>query len=365
MKKVISLLLCALMLASCLSLFACGSKTYEIAVVTDVGQLKDKGFNQGTYEGAENYAKANGLTYKYYQPANGSNATDEDRIAAMRQAINNGAKVIVTPGFLQETAIKTVAKESPDVKFVFIDGWDLGLANVIGVSYKEQESGYLAGYAAVMEGYTKLGYTGGGGGSNPACNRYGFGFVQGAADAAKAQNKDITVKFSFQNGSTFSASDALQSQISGWYQNGTEVVFACGGSMFDSVKAAADTFENAKIVGVDVDQSTQSDKVITSAVKGLSASVEYILGQIYAGKWEEMGNSANLGAADDATGLPTDTFAQTLKIWKIEDYNALYAQIKNGSLVPDPNVPADANNGTWLTEWLTAKGYTNVTIDFE
>ncbi|MCQ2430870.1 MAG: BMP family ABC transporter substrate-binding protein [Clostridia bacterium] len=365
MKKFLSLALCVLMLAGCLSLFACGSKTYEIAVVTDVGQLMDKGFNQGTYEGAKKYAEDNGKTYKYYQPANGSNATDEDRIAAMKQAINNGAKIIVTPGFLQETAITTVAKENPDVKFVFIDGWDLGLANVIGVSYKEQESGYLAGYAAVMEGYTKLGFTGGGGGSNPACNRYGFGFVQGAAAAAKAQGKDITVKFSFQNGSTFSASDALQSQIAGWYQNGTEVVFSCGGSMFDSVVAAANTFENAKIVGVDVDQSSQSDRVITSAVKGLSASVEYILGQIYADKWAEMGNSANLGAADDATGLPTDTFTQTLKKWTLDEYNALYAQIKNGTLVPASETPADANSGDWLNTWLSQNNYTNVTIDFE
>lgn len=315
MKKVLSLVLAIVLTLSALAMLSSCKKeatSWEIAVVTDVGQLMDKGFNQGTYEGAKAYAEANNVSYKYYQPANGSDATDEDRIAAMKQAVNNGAKVIVTPGFLQAAAIEAVATENPDVKFVFIDGWDMGMANVIGVAYKEQESGYLAGYATVVEGYTKLGYTGGGGGSNPACNRYGFGFVQGAAAAAKELGVDITVKYSYQNGASFSASDALQTQISGWYENGTEVVFACGGSMFDSVKAAAATYDNAMIVGVDVDQSYESDRVITSAVKGLSASVEYVLAEFYAGNWEKLGGSINLGAADKATGIPTDTFATTL-----------------------------------------------------
>ena len=74
-----------------------GKATAEIAVVTDVGQLMDKGFNQGTYEGAVHYAEANKLTHNYYQPANGSDATDNDRIDAMKQAIENGAKIIVAP----------------------------------------------------------------------------------------------------------------------------------------------------------------------------------------------------------------------------------------------------------------------------
>ena len=109
MKKILSLVLALMMLAT-LVLCSCGktaddkktddgkkSDVYEIAVVTDVGQLMDKGFNQGTYEGAKAYAEAHNIAYKYYQPANGSDASDNDRIAAMKQAINNGAKIIVAP----------------------------------------------------------------------------------------------------------------------------------------------------------------------------------------------------------------------------------------------------------------------------
>ena len=310
--------------------------------------------NQGTYEGAQAYAEANGIGYKYYQPANGSDASDNDRIDAMKQAINNGAKIIVAPGFLQATAMETVAKDNPDVKFVFVDGWALGLDNVTAIVYKEQESGYLAGYAAVMEGYTKLGFTGGGGGANPAVNRFGYGFIQGAEAAAAEKDTKVTIKYSFKYGETFSASNELQTQIAGWYSDGTEVVFACGGSMFQSVKSAAGEYENAKIIGVDVDQSGESEKVITSAVKGLAASVEKVLGQFYDGKWdEELADKAqNLGAADDATGLPTETWR--LENFSVDDYKALLEKIKSGDITPVAEVPED----------VTA-GWTNVTVTVE
>ena len=215
MKKVLIALLCVVFAVACVAcLTACSNnETYEIAVVTDVGQLMDGGFNQGTYEGAKAYAEANGKTYKYYQPANGSDATDNDRVAAMRQAVRNGAKIIVAPGFLQATAMATVADESPEVKFIFVDGWAMGKNNVTAVVYKEEESGYMAGYAAVKEGYTKLGGTFGGGGTNPACNRFAYGYAQGANAAAKELGKNVEVKLSFQYGSGFSASTELQTQI--------------------------------------------------------------------------------------------------------------------------------------------------------
>ncbi len=359
-----AMLLCTVSLVSCKK----EPDTYEIAVVTDVGQLMDKGFNQGTWEGAQAYAEANGKTYKYYQPANGSDATDNDRIAAMRQAITNGAKIIIAPGFLQAAAMTTVAIENPDVKFVFIDGWTLTdtnnnpLPNVTAVVYKEQESGYLAGYAAVMDGYRKLGYTGGGGGSNPACNRFGYGFVQGAEAAAKELGLDagaVTVKYSYQHGASFSASAELQAQINGWYSTGTEVVFACGGSMFESVKSAAEANPGSKIIGVDVDQSFASDLVITSAVKGLKESVAKVLDQYYNGKWDSdlSGKTQNLGASDDATGIPIAT--SRFEKFTAQQYNDLFAKIKNGTIVPDANVPADANNGDWL------KNFEKVVVEFE
>ena len=339
MKKVLFLLIA---LFACFVLASCSkSDTYEIAVVTDVGQLRDGGFNEGTYTGAENFAKANKITYKYYQPANGADATDNDRIAAMNQAIENGAKVIVTPGFLQAAAITAVAQENPDVKFIFIDGWVLEtedkkvLPNVTAVSYKEEESGFLAGYAAVKDGYKNLGGTFGGGGSNAACNRFAYGYVQGIAAAAKEMGlTDVKVRVSFKYGSSFSASTELQTQVSAWYNDGVEIVFSCGGSMLQSVKAAAAETSKGMIIGVDVDQHGESDRVLTSAVKGLAASVEKILGEFYDGKWDAQlgGKCSNLGAADDATGLPTADAAWRFKTFTKAEYEALFKKVKAGSI---------------------------------
>ena len=128
---------------------------YEVAFVTDVGQLKDKSFNQGTFDGVKLYAANNGLSYKYYQPANGDQATDDGRYDAMKAAVDGGAKVIVCAGFMQGTALEKAAKEFTDTKFVFIDGWSLGLDNVAGISFNEEQCGYFAGYAVVKEGDRK------------------------------------------------------------------------------------------------------------------------------------------------------------------------------------------------------------------
>ena len=362
MKKFLALLL-ALVMA--LSLFACGKKDdnkdpddnkvvkaddikdemtsadgkYEVAFVTDVGSLKDKSFNQGTYDGVKLYANANNLSYKYYQPANGDQATDDDRFDAMKAAAENGAKVIVCAGFMQGTALAKAAAEFKDVSFIFVDGWAMAdakgnpLTNTLGVAFQEEQCGYLAGYAAVKEGYTKLGFTGGGGGTNPACCRYGYGFVQGASAAAAELGETVEMNYSWLYGGTFSASPELQTMVNGWYENGTEVVFACGGSMFASVAAAASANDGA-VVGVDVDQSFESDTVITSAMKGLADSVQWALTKFYGNDFASIGGTVtSLGAKDNAVGLPTATWSLTK--WTVDDYNAMLAKMADGSLVVD------------------------------
>ena len=308
---------------------------YEIAFVTDVGQLKDKSFIQGTYDGVKLFAYNNGLSFKYYQPANGDKATDDDRYDAMKAAVDAGAKVVVCAGFMQAAALERAAKEFTDTKFVFIDGWNMGLDNVAGIAFKEEQAGYFAGYAVVMEGFTKLGFSGGGGGDNPPCCRYGYGFVQGADAAAKELGVNVEIKYSWEYGASFSPSQELQTMASGWYTNGTEIIFACGGNMFQSIVAAASA-NDGWVVGVDVDQSPESDTVVTSAMKGLSASVQWAVAKAYDGSWSEIGNNAtSLGVEDDAVGIPTATWSLTN--WSVEDYNALYEQVLNGEIVIDDN----------------------------
>ena len=350
MKKLFALLLAVLMVASLFAGCTGGEdKTdlsnpdniademtsedgkYQIAFITDVGQLKDKSFNQGTYDGVKLYAAANGKSYKYYQPANGDQATDDDRIAAFDLACQNGAEIVVAAGFMQEAALKAAAEKYPNIHFVFIDGYPIGFDNVAPISFQEEQSGYLAGYAAVMEGYTKLGFMGGGGGTNPACQRFGYGFARGAEAAAAAKGVKVELNYSWKFGSSFSGSPDLQTMAAGWYQNGTEVIFACGGSMFASIVAAADA-EDGKVVGVDVDQSYEApNTVITSAMKGLADATQWAIAKHYDGKWSEIGGKATaLVAKDNAVGLPTATWS--LKNWSVEDYQKMFADVVAGKV---------------------------------
>ena len=349
MKKILALVLALVMI---FALCACGKKTetaaatdddtmtsadgkYEIAMVTDVGQLKDGSFNEGTWNGVKAFAKANDLSYKYYMPENGSEATDEDRFNAFCLAADNGANLIVCPGYLQATALSQAAEKYPDVHFLFIDGWDLGYSNVAAVAYKEHECGYFAGYACVKDGMTKLGFVGGGGGTNPACCRYGYGFVQGANAAAAELGITVEVNYSWLYGSSYSASPELQTLVNGWYENGTECIFSCGGSMSDSCCAAASA-NDGWVVGVDVDQAGDSETIITSAMKELAKSVEQIATILYEGKWDTVGGTCqNLGAAEGDTGLPTAESSWRFTKFTTAEYQEVYDSVVSGSLVID------------------------------
>ena len=339
---------------------------YQVAFVTDVGQLKDKSFNQGTFDGVKLYAAANGLSYKYYQPANGSEATDDDRYDAMKAAVEGGADVVVCAGYLQEAALRKAAIEYPDTPFVFIDGYPIQeqateydaagnalpndspvLTNVAGVAFQEQQAGYLAGYAAVKDGFTKLGFSGGGGGTNPACCRFGYGYVQGANAAALEKGITVDMNYSWQYGSNFSASTDLQTMINGWYVNGTEIVFACGGSMFQSIVAANDGY----VIGVDVDQSGESEYVVTSAMKGLADAVQWAVAKVYDGTFDTIGGQqTSLGVADNAVQLPTGADSWRFETFTVEEYESLYQQMVDGTLVVDDDYTV-MDNAETATNW--------------
>ena len=377
MKKILALLLALVLVVS---LAACGKKTatetkpetkvtdnadeiadnmtssdgkYEVAFVTDVGQLKDKSFNQGTYDGVKLYANNNGLSYKYYQPANGDQATDDDRYDAMKSACENGAKVLVAAGFMQGGAIERAAKDFPDTKFVFIDGWGMGLDNVVGIAFNEHECGYLAGYAVVKEGYEKLGFCGGGGGTNPACCRYGYGFVQGANAAAAEMGKQIEVNYTWLYGASFSATPEMQTLTNGWYETGTEVIFSAGGSIFQSITAAASANDKF-VVGVDTDQSYESDTVITSALKGVKEAASWAIGKAYDGTWASLNGYVSLGAADGATGLPEATWS--LKNYTVDEYKAQLADIVSGKLQISSDVLEN--------DAITTVNFSNTTVNY-
>jgi basic membrane protein A and related proteins len=335
MKKVLSLLLSSILIFGLATLTGCSSKdsgtsTYDIAMITDIGTIDDKSFNQGTWEGIVSYAEKNKITHKYYKPTEQS--TDA-YLAAIQLAVQGGAKVIVTPGFLFDEPIYKAQDLYPNVKFILIDGTPHNAdftdfktgTNTVGITFAEEQSGYLAGYAAVKDGYTKLGFMGGM--ALPAVMRFGYGFVQGAEAAAKEMGiSNIDLKYHYTG--DFLATPETQTLAASWYADGTQVIFGCGGAVGNSVMSAADAAK-AKVIGVDVDQSSESATVITSAMKGLAVAVQSTLDQYYASKFPG-GQNLVYGADKDGVQLPMSTSKFT-KFTQAE-YDAVYAKLKAGEI---------------------------------
>lgn len=342
MKKVVSLVL---LLTLVLSLIGCGTresgqgnKGKELALITDIGTIDDKSFNQGSWEGVKQYAEENKVTYEYYKP---TEKTTDAYLESIDLAIEGGAKLVVCPGFLFEEAVFRAQDLYPETNFLILDGTPNRAYeefkindNVYSIFYAEQEAGFLAGYAAVKEGYTKLGFMGGM--AVPAVIRFGYGFIQGADYAAKEMGiTDLDLKYHYTGG--FSATPEVQSMAASWYQAGTEVIFACGGAVGNSVMAAAEAAD-AKVIGVDVDQSNESETVITSAMKMLSLSVYEGIKSYYNNSFPG-GQSVSLTAKEDGIGLPMET-SRFQKFTK-DDYNGVYDKLVNGTITPVKDTEAE------------------------
>ncbi len=303
---------------------------YELALVTDVGTIDDKSFNQGAWEGLSKYATEKNKTHKYYQPAEATTAAYIDTIAL---AVKGGAKLIVCPGYKFSEAVFEAQTTYPDVKFIILDsqpekGEDKTIKdNVYAVYYAEHQAGFLAGYAAVKDGYTKLGFMGGM--AVPAVKHYGYGFVLGAETAAKEMGIDkIDMKYHYTGG--FAATPEAKTTAASWYQSGTQVIFGCGGAVGNSVMAAAQD-NNGKVIGVDVDQSNESATVITSAMKELNKSVYDAIALFYEGKFPG-GKIVTLDVKTEGVGLPLKT--SKFQKFTEADYGAVYAKLVSGEYAP-------------------------------
>jgi basic membrane protein A len=310
-----------------LALSACSPaapETFEIALITDIGDIDDKSFNQGAWEGVVKYATEKNVSHKYYKPTGKSTA---EYIAAIELAVDNGAKIIVTPGFLFEPAIFQAQYLFPEVKFVLLDGFPQDGTyttfriedNVHSIFYAEEQVGFLAGYAAVKEGFTKLGFMGGM--AVPAVVRFGYGFVQGVEYAAAELDVEVEVLYNYLGG--FGPDTAYQTKAASWFTGGTEVIFAAAGGAGNSVMAAAQA-NNGKVIGVDINQKDESTTVITSAMKELGTSVYMSLDSYYKNAFKG-GVSEVLDVTVGGVNLPDD-FSRFSNFTKAQ-YDAIYAAL--------------------------------------
>ena len=335
-----------------------------IAQVCDVGTIDDESFNQGCWDAVEAYGEANGIDVNYYLPPD--DPSDEDRQSMIRQAVSDGYDTVVCVGYLYGSSIDWAAAEYPDVNFIGVDitAGDINAegnipSNVYCITFKEEQAGYLAGYGAVKDGFTNLGFLGGQ--AVPAVIRYGYGFVQGADAAAAELGTNISINYWY--GNQFFGDANITAKMESWYQGGTEVVFACGGGIYTSAVEAAVKYDG-KVIGVDVDQRYVGDKgvadgaysynpFLTSAMKGLGVAVTDALDHITAGTWDTIaGTNGNYGLEEgDYVGLPTEEASWGFTTFTQDEYTALLEKIRSGESTVDNS--SDAATTPTTSEFTT------------
>ena len=405
MKKMLSLLLALVMV---LSLAACGAsdtpateapKTdapaadapkaeepkneYKVAMITDYGDITDQSFNQTTWEAVVAFGKDNNVETKYYKPTTNDTA---GRVASTELAIAEGYNVIVMPGYAFGGTIAEISGDYPDVKFIALDvaagdlleggvalkgesydynpdNWTLTdyvyMDNVYCAIYQEELSGYMAGYAAVKLGYTKLGFLGGM--AVPAVVRFGYGYVQGVDAAAKELGINVDMKYAY--GNQFFGDADITAVMDTWYADGTEIVFACGGGIWASAAEAAKK-TGGKVIGVDTDQSPVIDGqygegiTVTSAMKGLyPTTVDTLTDVVINGKWADYAGKVDtlgLVSADPAANyvqLAGTTHFEDGKFSE-EDYAGLVKDMFEGKVTVSNDITAEPTTTNVTVAWL-------------
>ncbi len=231
---------------------------FKPAIVYDLGGKFDKSFNEGVYSGAEKFKKDTGAEYRDFEPQN-----DAQREQALRRFARDGYSPIVAVGFSQETALKKVADEFPNIKFAIIDAV-VEKPNVQSVVFKEHEGSFLVGLLAAQASKTnKVGFVGGM--DIPLIRKFACGYVQGV----KYAKKDAEV---FQNmtGTTGAAwGDPVKGGelAKGQIDRGADVIYhAAGGTGIGVLRATVDAGKLG--IGVDSNQNgLHPGKMLTSMVK--------------------------------------------------------------------------------------------------
>ncbi len=240
----------------------------KVGIVTDIGGLNDRSFNQLANEGLERAKSELGIEGRAV--TSGSNADYVPNLSSLAQ---QDYDLVIGVGFLMAEAVNTVATRFPETNFAIIDFPQAGLEdkpkNVRGLLFKENEAGYLAGYVAGLYVKDKGGdqvVSTVGGQKIPPVDAYIAGFQAGAKEA----HPDVETLNGYSQDFVDQAKckEIALDQIA----RGASVVFQvagqCGLGALDAAKA-----EGKKGIGVDADQGYLGDHVLTSALKKVDVAV--------------------------------------------------------------------------------------------
>ena len=318
--------------------------------ITKTGNIDDRSFCQGAYEGIKKYAAEFNKTYAYYQ-ATGDSTTD--LVNCIGTAVDGGAEIVVTPGFAWGAAIYAAQDKYPQTKLVILDGEPhtedyktyRQEKNVFSIYYAEEESGFLAGYAAVKNGSRKLGFLGGM--AVPPVVRFGYGFVWGADVAAQElglQKGDVTMNYHYLG--NFNVSPENQTYAASWYSTGIDTIFAAAGDVTSVVSKAANQVDPKYwVIGVDVNQGWDATNILTSATKNLRGSTYQALDLYFSGKFPG-GEKAILSAKEDGVNIPTEKETWRFTNFTTADYEAILAKLKDDTDGIASKIPMDTDYKT-------------------
>lgn len=298
---------------------------FSIAMVTDVGGVDDKSFNQSAWEGVQQFGADNGLTrgdggFDYLQ-----SASDADYNTNLNNLLRRDFDLVFGVGFMMADAIGEIANDNPDAKLALIDSADVTADNLVNILFKEQEGAFLAGVvAASMTESGKIGFVGGV--DIPVINRFHAGFIEGA----KTVNPDIEIQVNY----TGAFDDASKGKIAAnsMYSSGVDIIFhAAGGTgngVFSEAKErkAKDPNANVWVIGVDADQYEEgkvddsTNITLTSMLKGVNTAVVDVATKAKNGEFQG-GTTIVYGLAEDGVGLADSRGAIPQDVLdKVEEY---------------------------------------------
>jgi basic membrane protein A len=268
----------------------------RVALVTDVGQLNDRGFNQLAYEGLKRAGSELGIQTRVVESKSAA-----DYIPNYASLARQGFDLIIGVGFAQGDAIDTAATRFPDTKFAIVDVDQTALkhtpSNLVGLLFKEQEAGYLAGYlaglAAKRENANTIGSVGGF--KEPPVDRFIAGYQAGAKEALPA--------IKTLNGYSLDWDDQAKCKEIALNQiaRGAQIVFqVAGGCGLGALDAAKE--RSVWGIGVDADQSFLGAHVLTSALKRVDEAVLETIQTVVDDRWQG-GRNLTFGLDRDGVGL--------------------------------------------------------------
>lgn len=276
-------------------------KVFKVGMVTDIGGVNDKSFNQSAWEGLQEYGKENGLEkgkngFDYMQ----SNS-DADYSTNLNSLSRQGFDLVFGIGFLMHNSVEEISKQLPKVKYAIVDD-EVKQPNVASIMFKEQEAAFLAGVTAALTTKTnKIGFIGGM--EIPVIERFESGFLAGV----KAANPKATVEVQYSG--AFNKAEIGQAIASKMYSTGADVIFHASGSTGNGLfkeavdRKAKDPSKEIWAIGVDRDQSDMgSDIVLTSAMKRVDVAVKDISTKAKNNEFPG-GKTIVYGLSEDGVGL--------------------------------------------------------------